>query len=189
MSLRHALLGLLAEQPASGWDLTQRFDEVLGSVWPAGHPQIYRELGNLEKEQFIEVESEGPRRRKAYRVTDAGLEEVRRWLTSVEVDHTMRLEPLLRSVFFWLLTPEELSKYLRREAEYYEQVAVMYRTLAEAKDRGDYGNSPQTRSLRIAAEAGARLNQALAEWASWAQTQKTSAEDIPETATTRQSGS
>jgi DNA-binding PadR family transcriptional regulator len=168
MSLRHALLGLLAEQPASGWDLSQRFDEVLGTVWPAGHPQIYGELRKLEDERLIEVESEGPRRRKAYRVTDSGLEAVRHWLTAVEVDHTMRLEPLLRSVFFWLLTPEELDDYLLKEAEHYQQVANMYRTLAEAKDRGDYGDSPQTRSLRIAAEAGARLNQALAEWARWA---------------------
>jgi DNA-binding PadR family transcriptional regulator len=162
------LLGLLAEQPASGWDLSRRFDEILGSVWPAGHPQIYGELRKLEEEGLIEVDSEGPRRRKAYRVTDAGLEAVRHWLTSVEVDHTMRLEPLLRSVFFWLLTPEQLEHYLRKEADYYERMATMYRAVADAKDRGEYGDSPQTRSLRIAAEAGARLNQALAEWASWA---------------------
>ena len=171
MSLRHALLGLLAEQPASGWDLSHRFDEVLGSIWPAGHPQIYGELRKLEQERLIEVDSEGPRRRKTYRVTDAGLEAVRHWLTSVEVDHTMRLEPLLRSVFFWLLTAEELSEYLRNEADHYAKVAAMYRAVADAKDRGEYGDSPQTHSLRIAAEAGARLNQALAEWATWAQTQ------------------
>ena len=170
MSLKHALLGLLAEQPASGWDLSRRFEEVLGSVWPAGHPQIYGELRKLEEDHLIEVDSEGPRRRKAYRVTEAGLDAVRQWLTSVEVDHTMRLEPLLRSVFFWLLTPEQLSAHLAREAEYYEGVAAMYRELAEAKDRGEYGDSPQTRSLRIAAEAGARLNQALADWATWART-------------------
>jgi DNA-binding PadR family transcriptional regulator len=170
MSLRHALLGLLAEQPASGWDLTHRFDEVLGSVWPAGHPQIYGELRKLEQERLIELDAEGPRRRKAYRVTEAGLDAVRHWLTSVDVDHTMRLEPLLRSVFFWLMTPEQLSEHLSKEARHYEGVAAMYRRIADAKDRGEYGDSPQTRSLRIAAEAGARLNQALAEWATWAQT-------------------
>jgi DNA-binding PadR family transcriptional regulator len=170
MSLRHALLGLLAEQPASGWDLSRRFDEVLGSVWPAGHPQIYGELRKLEQERLIEVDSEGPRRRKAYRVTDAGLDAVRHWLASVDVDHTMRLEPLLRSVFFWLMTPEQLAEHLRKEAEYYERLAQMYRDIAEAKDRGEYGDSPQTQSLRIAAEAGVRLHEALAEWAIWAQT-------------------
>jgi len=173
MSLRHALLGLLAEQPASGWDLSRRFDDVLGSVWPAGHPQIYGELGKLEQDGLIEVESEGPRRRKAYRVTNAGRTEVRRWLTAVDVDHTLRLEPLLRSVFFWLMTPAELADHLDKEAAYFEHLAQRYRDIAEAKDRGEYGNSPQTQSLRIAAEAGSRLYTALGDWAAWAKVRPT----------------
>jgi len=168
MSLRHALLGLLAEEPASGWDLSRRFDEILGAVWPAGHPQIYGELRKLEQEGLIAVDSEGPRRRKAYRVTDEGLAAVRTWLVEADVDHTLRIETLLRSVFFWLMTPEQLSAHLEREAAYYETLAATYRSLGEAKDRGDFGDSPQTRALRVAAEAGARLNDALAEWATWA---------------------
>src|SRR3982074_762326 len=78
-SLRHGLLGLLAEGPASGYDLARRFGEVLGSIWPAQHPKIYAELNRLAADGLVEVESEGPRRRKAYRITDAGLAEVKRW--------------------------------------------------------------------------------------------------------------
>lgn len=168
MSLRHALIGLLAEQPASGWDLTRRFEDLLGTVWPAGHPQIYGELAKLQDDGFIEIDSEGPRRRKTYRVTESGLEEVRRWLTSVEVDHTLRLEPVLRSVFFWLMTPEELAAHLEKEAAFYHDLARKYREIAAAKDRGEYGDNPQTRSIRIAAEAGIQLHQALGDWAAWA---------------------
>jgi len=168
MSLRHALIGLLAEQPASGWDLTRRFEDLLGTVWPAGHPQIYGELRKLQDDGFIEIDSEGPRRRKTYRVTESGVEEVRRWLTSVEVDHTLRLEPVLRSVFFWLMTPEELAAHLEKEAAFYRDLAQKYRALAAAKDRGEYGDTPRTRSIRIAAEAGIRLHQALGDWATWA---------------------
>ncbi len=168
MSLRHALLGLLADKPASGWDLSRRFEDMLGSVWPAGHPQIYGELRKLKEAGLIEVDSEGPRRRRAYRVTDAGLAEVKHWLTDVEVDHTLRLEPVLRSAFFWLMTPEQLADHLNREAEYFEALATKYRDLAAAKDRGEFGSSVQAQSLRIAAEAGARLNEALGQWATWA---------------------
>jgi DNA-binding PadR family transcriptional regulator len=168
VSLRHALIGLLAEQPASGWDLTRRFEELLGTVWPAGHPQIYGELRKLEADGFIEIDSEGPRRRKAYRATESGIDEVRRWLTSVEVDHTLRLEPVLRSVFFWLMTPAELAAHLEKEAAFYHAMAEKYRSIAAAKDRGEYGDSPQTRSIRIAAEAGVRLHQTLGDWAAWA---------------------
>jgi DNA-binding PadR family transcriptional regulator len=57
VSLRHALIGLLAEQPASGYDLSRRFQEVLGSVWPAGHPQIYGELRKLADAAFASAYS------------------------------------------------------------------------------------------------------------------------------------
>lgn len=171
VSLRHALIGLLADQPASGYDLSRRFQEVLGSVWPAGHPQIYGELRKLADEGLIEVDSEGPRGRKAYRATGAGVAEVRRWLTATETDHTLRLEPLLRSVFFWLMTPEELAAHLDREAAYFQELAAKLRDLAGAKDRGEYGRSPQTQSLRITVEGGIRINEALEGWAAWAREQ------------------
>ena len=123
MSLRHGLLGLLAEGPASGYDLARRFTEVLGSIWPAQHPKIYAELGKLAAEGLVEVESEGPRRRKAYRITDAGVGGGRRWLTEVDVDHTMRLQPLLRSLFFWLMDTDDLQRHLQAEARYYRDLA------------------------------------------------------------------
>jgi len=170
MSLRHGLLGLLAEGPASGYDLARRFTEVLGSIWPAQHPKIYAELGKLAAEGLVEVESEGPRRRKAYRITDAGLVEVKRWLTEVDVDHTMRLQPLLRSLFFWLMDTDDLRRHLQAEAQYYQKLAEQYRHYAAAKDRGDFGYSPQTQSMRVTVEAGIRLYSALADWAEWAQT-------------------
>ncbi|MFD0662365.1 PadR family transcriptional regulator [Thermocatellispora tengchongensis] len=72
MSLRYGLLGLLAEGPASGYDLAQRFQEVLGQIWPAQHPKIYAELRRLADEGLIEVDSQGPRRRTAYRITPTG---------------------------------------------------------------------------------------------------------------------
>ncbi|CUU60722.1 DNA-binding transcriptional regulator, PadR family [Parafrankia irregularis] len=169
MSLRHGLLGLLAEGPASGYDLTRRFEQVLGAVWPAGHPQIYGELSRLASDGLIEIDSEGPRGRKAYRITDAGLAEIRRWLSEPsEVDHTTRLQPLLRSFFFWLMDPGDLNAHLVREADFFAAAASRYRTYADAADQGNVPDTPQQRSLRIAIEGGARLYEALAAWARWA---------------------
>ncbi|MEU4190300.1 helix-turn-helix transcriptional regulator [Kribbella sp. NPDC026611] len=170
MSLRHGLLGILAEGPASGYDLARRFTEVLGSIWPAQHPKIYAELGKLAGEGLVEVESEGPRRRKAYRITDAGVAEVKRWLTDVEVDHTMRLQPMLRSLFFWLMETDELRRHLEAEARYYRELADRYRDYAARKDRGEFGYSVQTQSMRVTIEAAVRLYTSLADWADWAQT-------------------
>lgn len=168
MSLRHGLLGLLAEGPASGYDLAQRFQEALGPVWPARHPKIYAELARLLDGGLIELDSEGARGRKSYRITENGLAEVRRWLTEEDVDHTLRVEPLLRSFFFWLMDSEDLDRHLEQEEKFFSDTAAMYRELAAAKDRGDFGTEPHNRSKRISIEAGIRLYDALAEWAEWA---------------------
>jgi DNA-binding PadR family transcriptional regulator len=171
MSLRYGLLGLLAEGPASGYDLAGRFQEMLGTVWPATHPKIYSELRRLADEGLIEVDSQGPRRRTAYRITDDGRAAVKQWLASGEVDHTMRFQPLLRSFYFWLMEPDELRAHLRREAEFYAATAEQYREYAARKDAGEFGTGPNVRSMRVALEAGIRVYDALAEWARWAQEQ------------------
>ena len=168
VSLRHGLLGLLAEGPASGYDLAGRFQEALGQVWPAQHPQIYAELGRLAEAGLIEVESVGARGRKAYRITDAGLAEVRRWLTESAVDHTFRMETLMRAFFYWLMEPADLEAHLAREEDHFAETAAQFRAYADRKDRGEFGGGAQTRALRIAVEAGIRVNEALAQWARWA---------------------
>ncbi|MEU0155402.1 PadR family transcriptional regulator [Micromonospora fulviviridis] len=42
MSLEHAILVSLLEQPASGYELARRFDRSIGRFWTATHQQIYR---------------------------------------------------------------------------------------------------------------------------------------------------
>src|SRR3954465_5023169 len=45
VSLPHALLGLLAVEPRSGYELTKAFEADLGRyAWQAGHTSIYPEL-------------------------------------------------------------------------------------------------------------------------------------------------
>ena len=169
MSLRYGLLGLLAEAPASGYDLTRRFQEVLGQIWPAQHPKIYSELRKLEAEGLIEIDSEGPRRRTAYRITERGAADLREWLAHGDVDHTMRLQPVLRSLFFWLMEPEDLARHLEQEAAYYTRMAEFYREYGQRKDRGEFGTSPATQSMRLTVEAAVRVHEALADWARWAE--------------------
>ena len=168
MSLRYGLLGLLAEGPASGYDLARRFEEAMGTVWPAQHPKIYAELGRLAAEGLIEVDSVGARRRVAYRITDAGRTAVRKWLAESATDHSSRCEPLRRSFVFWLMEPEDLRRHLLREAEYYDGLVGQYRAYAEAKDRGEFGFAPRVQAFRVMLEGAIGMYGSLAEWARWA---------------------
>lgn len=53
MSLRFALLGLLAVQPASGYDLKRAINRSTYFIWNATGPQIYNTLHDLRVEGYI----------------------------------------------------------------------------------------------------------------------------------------
>jgi DNA-binding PadR family transcriptional regulator len=71
VSLRIAALGLLAQKPASGYDLLKQFEQSMANVWPATQSQLYGELNKLADTGLIEVVDIGPRGRKEYRITPA----------------------------------------------------------------------------------------------------------------------
>ena len=83
MALEHALLVSLSERPASGLDLTRRFDRSIGFFWSATHQQIYRVLARMEAAGWLRSEhvaQTGRPDKRVYAVADAGHDELRRWL-------------------------------------------------------------------------------------------------------------
>jgi DNA-binding PadR family transcriptional regulator len=164
MSLRHALLGLLADRPRTGYELLKLFEQSLAHVWPARHGQIYPELARLREDGLIELVNEGPRRSKTYAATEAGIAEVRRWLRDTEPERTIRNEAMLRVFFLWLLEPREAEEYLRRELEAHRARLAEYEAMAAASRPA----SPKERAFRIALEGGIRSRRAAVEWAEWA---------------------
>ena len=55
-TLGHAILGLLARRPSTGYDLARRMDRPVGWFWTARHSQIYAELARLEHEGLVDHE-------------------------------------------------------------------------------------------------------------------------------------
>ena len=82
ISLPHILLGLLRE-PASGYDLKAEFERGIRHIWSAGLAQIYPTLKRMEGRGWLSSATEpsdrGPDRR-VYTRTEAGREELLRWL-------------------------------------------------------------------------------------------------------------
>ncbi|MEZ0090612.1 PadR family transcriptional regulator [Streptacidiphilus sp. EB129] len=165
MSLRHAVLGLLVDQPASGYDLMKRFNTSLANVWPATQSQVYGELARLADNGLIDVAAEGPRGRKEYTLTDAGLAELRRWLIE-DKPEPRRSSVLLRVFFMGVLTPEQAADYLTKAAE---QAAADHAALRQLQDSLDWtAQGPLTANGRLALEYGLRLYAMQEEWAQWA---------------------
>ncbi|MET8135933.1 PadR family transcriptional regulator [Streptomyces sp. NPDC005251] len=165
MSLRHALLGLLSERPASGYDLLKLFETSLATAWPATQSQIYTELTKLAGAGLITVAAEGPRGRKEYALTDEGLAELRHWLTETKPQRNTRSDILLRVFFLGVLTPEQARGYLVELIELSDQGYQGLRRLEESVDWDDGNLSVYG---RIALEYGLRFNAMRREWAEWA---------------------
>ena len=106
MSLRHALLGLLADRPGSGWDLLKRFEASLAFVWPATQSQLYTELGRMTDDGLIEVTAAGrPQPQGVRHHRRPAATSCTRWLTEVEPERNRRNEALLRVFFLGPSTP------------------------------------------------------------------------------------
>ncbi len=160
MSLRHALLGSLADQPRTGYALLKHFEQSLAYAWPASHSQIYPELARLLEDGLIEQTETGARGSKTYALTSRGLEEIRSWLLETEPDRRVRSEAALRTFFLWALEPEEAATLLERERAYWqEMLAELERIEAEPT-----GPGRKARMFRIALEGGKHTIAATIEW-------------------------
>jgi DNA-binding PadR family transcriptional regulator len=86
MALHHAVLALLADKPAHGYELKGSFEQAVGEQWGGlniGH--VYQILDRLARDGLIESEHQPqPIKpdRVVHRITPAGREELDRWLNS-----------------------------------------------------------------------------------------------------------
>ncbi len=98
MSVRHAILGLLAQHPRHGYDLRAAFSAVVGGDenWDVKPAQIYTTLERLEEAGLVERasdmgEGQEPSRR-IYAITPQGDAALREWFTSGVVPEHQRDE-------------------------------------------------------------------------------------------------
>lgn len=166
MSLRHGILGLLSECPASGYDLLSIFQETLVNVWPATQSQLYGELNKLAKDGLIEVTATGARGRKEYAVTEAGAAELHRWIVDVDPVGVGRNDMLLRVFFLGQISRSEARAYLEQERHGTEKHAEILREIEKNVD-WEMGDNLATYG-RIALEWGLRFTRMQREWADWA---------------------
>jgi DNA-binding PadR family transcriptional regulator len=93
MTVRNALLGLLSQRPRHGYDLHAAFQAIAGGreAWDVKPAQIYTTLSRLEDGGLIErqeMEQGGGPERLTYAITNAGRQELTRWLLEpIEAQH------------------------------------------------------------------------------------------------------
>ena len=101
MSLRFALLGLLARESLTGYDLTKRFDSTVGFFWSAKHSQIYPELAALTKEGLVTFEvvtQTSKPNKKVYTITAEGRTALSQWVAADGEKRSVK-DPLLMRIW------------------------------------------------------------------------------------------
>ena len=164
VSLRYAALGLLAQQPGSGYDLLKRFENSMANVWPATQSQLYGELNKLADAGLIEVGDIGPRGRKEYRVTEAGRHDLLRWLADAGADPPFRSAGLLRIFLLGEMPPEQARQYIEAFADHAEAELARYQTM---RDTIPWRDSDADFYARAALEFGIRREAMETDWARW----------------------
>lgn len=109
MSLRHAILGILAIEPMSGYDLKKVIDQSVAHFWQADQSQVYRTLATLVSEGLATrrtvLQDDRPNMH-VHTATGLGLAELDDWLTSPLPTPVLR-EPFLARLFFAGRLPRE----------------------------------------------------------------------------------
>lgn len=95
---RYAILGRLAQQPASGYEIKQYFDSGIAGFWKENYGHIYPMLHQMALDGDVAVQETAAngRRRLVYSITDRGLAELQSWLEQPIEETPARLELLLK---------------------------------------------------------------------------------------------
>ena len=83
VTLKHALLALLSDQPQYGLQLRQEFEAKTGEIWPLNVGQVYTTLQRLERDGLVESDgAERDGRENVFRLTAQGRDELIDWLNT-----------------------------------------------------------------------------------------------------------
>jgi DNA-binding PadR family transcriptional regulator len=166
--LKHAILGFIDLEPATGYTLAQRFDGSTASFWSATQSQIYRELHDLERAGLVQCEvipQAGKPARKLYERTALGAQELATWLSAPAAPLQLRDPFMLKFVFAAKLPPAELDAALERNEAELKHTREEYRARLAMPEIFSLARSAREAQLwRLSIENGLAFCEAQLRW-------------------------
>lgn len=173
-TLGYALLGLLARQSLSGYDLARQMKAPVGFFWQARHSQIYPELARLQTLGLVTselIEQQDRPDKKLYTITEAGREALRSWATEPAAPAPIRSELVLKAHSVWLADRPKAAALFREEQRRHEAQLAQYEGYRVDMERGLGDALRQVDSSHFASYAtlrrGIGYERELIEWCRW----------------------
>jgi PadR family transcriptional regulator, regulatory protein AphA len=157
MSLKFALLGMIAEKPGSGYTLRKRFFSNLKPTLS----QVYRTLADMTQEGWIDfkkVNQDNAPNKKVYYIKEDGEQALNRWLEDAMPSKEWRTQrhflPYLTQIWFsYRINPEEvlsnLETYKAELLNRIEWITVESKKIAKPKSSRNKGKEILFRELAI----------------------------------------
>ena len=169
--LAYAILGILARDAYSGYDLLHMLQVKVGAFWQARHSQIYPELARLEAQGLVthEVIAQSDRpAKKVYSITAEGRAALAEWANLPMQPPQRRDEFLLKAFAIWLATPEvAIAEFREHARQHREQQAHYQRLLAERCSGAVPAFHEPMFATYITLHRGISYEREYAEWCDW----------------------
>ena len=166
----YAILGLLAIQPWTTYELAKQMAVSLRNFWPRAESKLYEEPKKLVAHGLAEVRTDpvGRRPRSVYSITPAGRAALQAWLDEPGAVAALEFEALVKVFFAEQGTKEQLVANLERIVD--DQRA---RVAVDAEWAGRYleggGTFPERLAvLSLVGRLQADFNDMILSWATWA---------------------
>lgn len=178
------MLGLLARESLTGYELAARMRERIGFFWGAGHSQIYPELAKLEARGFVahrRVEQSERPDKKIYSIAEAGHAALARWAVEPATPRPTRDEMTLKAYSLWAVDSAEAAALYRAEALRHEEQLAEYERIRDwmQEEWAEALRDPLTPEFASYAtlRRGLGYEREYAEWCRWVAERLDSAED------------
>ena len=170
---RYVILGLLSEEPLTGYDIKKLVDLRFRYFWNESYGQIYPELKKLKEEGLVEpvgtgesgAPAEGGRPKKLYRITEAGKNAFGDWMNVTPENEKQRFEFLLKIYWAPWLSTERVGEYIRDFMKRHKNDLDMLRRM-ENDMVPIIGEHPNHWWVLQTIRLGRRVNEAYLAWAS-----------------------
>ena len=149
----YVVLGLIARHgPMTPYELKGKVEESVDYFWPIPHAQLYRIPARLAELGLLREEAEQTgRRRRVFRLTDAGQTALREWLADPNAPEPETRDPAQLKLFFADLGDAgDIVALAREQAKQHRSWLELYRSRrAELETSDDARLVSRARILRL----------------------------------------
>ena len=167
MALKHVILGVLLDGACTGYDITKKFDDVLGYFWKASHQQIYRELAKLSSQKFVvysEIKQTNKPNKKIYTITEQGQHALLAWISAPTEIKIKNDEVLVKLYVAHHADPDKKKKILLDAQQQHQKQYNHYKVLEKYCFDGSSQGGDMDKLVHMTLKKGLLLEKARLDW-------------------------